>query len=474
MVDGIADIPAFHLLDCVQQVYGEALGSQGFHTLVSWSFETDPEFQKKLDWVDAFTREEIEPLDLVFRAPGDPWDPASPAARAMAPLKAVVKEKKLWACHIGPELGGQGYGQLKLALMNEILGRSRFGPSVFGCQAPDSGNAEILARFGTLAQKQRYLRPLLDGRIASCFSMTEPQAGADPAEFTCAARRDGDHWVIDGEKWFASHARFAEFLLVMVVTNPNVPVHEGTSILLVEKDTPGLEILRNAAVGPYVEQGDGVHGYLRFTGCRVPAENLLGEEGRGFLVAQTRLGGGRIHHAMRTVAVLKKAMDMMCERALSRTTKGGLLADKQMTQEKIADTYTQILQYRLHVLYAAWLIDRHQEYNREVRREIAAIKAATPKILQDVVYRAMHLHGSLGMSDEVPLMTMWANIPELGVVDGPSEVHKVAVARAVLRGYAAAPGLFPTYHTPARREAALEKYGRYLDGPSPNDEERSA
>lgn len=428
-----------------------------------WSFETEPEFQAELDWIKEFTRTEIEPLDLVFRGPGDPWDPYSPAARAMAPLQESVKEKNLWACHLGPELGGAGFGQVKLGLMNEILGRSRFGPSVFGCQAPDSGNAEILAHYGTPEQKERFLQPLLDGKIASCYSMTEPQAGADPAEFTCRAQRDGDEWVINGEKWFASHARFAEFLLVMVVTNPERKIHEGASILLVEKGTPGFEILRNSAVGPYIEQGDGVHGYLRFTDCRVPSNNLLGEEGKGFLVAQTRLGGGRVHHAMRSVGVLNKALDMMCERVLSRTTKGELLANKQLTQEKIADTYTQILQYRLHVLYTAWLIDKHKQYNREVRKEIAAIKAETPKILQEVIYHAMHLHGSLGMSDEVPFMTMWANIPEMGVVDGPTEVHKVTVARSVLRDYAPANDLFPTYHIPAQYEAAMEKYGHFLD-----------
>lgn len=430
---------------------------------MSFSFEPDSEFQASLAWIEEFTREEIEPLDLVFRGPGDPWDPDSPAAKAMAPLKAIVKERGLWACHLEPELGGQGYGQLNLGLMNEILGRSRFGPSVFGCQAPDSGNAEILAKFGTDDQKQRYLTPLLNGDIASCYSMTEPQAGADPAEFTCTATREGDEWVINGDKWFASHARFSEFLLVMVVTNTEVPIHEGASIILVEKGTPGMEILRNSAVGPFVEQGDGVHAYIRFTDCRVPADNLLGDEGKGFLVAQTRLGGGRVHHAMRSVGKLKKAMDMMCERALSRTTKGGLLADKQLTQEKIADSYTQILQYRLHVLYTAWLIDKHKEYNREVRKEIAAIKAATPKVTQEVVYRAMHLHGSLGMSDEIPLMYMWSDIPELGVVDGPTEVHKFTVARTVLRDYDPAPGMFPTYHTPTLREKALAKYGHFLE-----------
>lgn len=431
---------------------------------MAWSFETDPEFQTALDWIETFTREEIEPLDLVFRGPGDPWDPDSPAAKAMAPLKAIVKERGLWACHLEPELGGQGYGQVALGLMNEILGRSRFGPSVFGCQAPDSGNAEILAKFGTEDQKARFLAPLLNGDIASCYSMTEPQAGADPGEFSCTATRDGDEWVINGDKWFASHARFAEFLLVMVVTNTEVPIHQGASIILVEKGTPGMEILRNSAVGPYVEQGDGVHAYIRFTNCRVPADNLLGEEGQGFLVAQTRLGGGRVHHAMRSVGKLKRAMDMMCERALSRTTKGGLLADKQLTQEKIADSYTQIQQYRLHVLYTAWLIDKHKEYNREVRKEIAAIKAATPKVTQEVIYRAMHLHGSLGMSDETPLMYMWADIPELGVVDGPTEVHKFTVARTVLRDYGPSPDLFPTYHTPTQRARAMAKYGHFLEG----------
>lgn len=301
---------------------------------MAWSFESDPEFEKTLEWIDEFTREEIEPLDLVFRGPGDPWDPNSPAFKAMAPLKKIVKEKGLWACHLEHELGGQGYGQVNLGLMNEILGRSRFGPSVFGCQAPDSGNAEILAKFGTDDQKARFLQPLLDGEIASCYSMTEPQAGSDPGEFTCVAHRDGDEWVINGEKWFASHARFSEFLLVMVVTGPDKPIHEGASIILVEKDTPGMEILRNSAVGPYVEQGDGVHGYIRFTDCRVPIDNLLGDEGQGFVVAQTRLGGGRVHHAMRSVGKLKKAMDMMCERALSRTTKGELLSAKQFTQTR--------------------------------------------------------------------------------------------------------------------------------------------
>jgi acyl-CoA dehydrogenase len=430
---------------------------------MSWNFSTEPEFEEKLEWMRDFVAREIEPMDLVFRGPGDPFDPRSPARKAMAPLKEVVKAKGLWACHLGPDLGGQGYGQLHLGLMNEILGRSRFAPTVFGTQAPDTGNAEILARFGTPEQKARYLEPLLDGEIVSCFSMTEPQAGADPGEFTCKARLDGDEWVIEGEKWFASHADMAEFLIVMCITNPEVAVHAGSTTIIVPRDAPGLEIIRNTAVGPKDVIGSGVHGYLRFNECRVPRANALGAEGEGFKVAQSRLGGGRIHHAMRTVGMLNKAMDMMCERAVSRVTKGERLADKQMVQERIADSYTQIMQFRLHVLYAAWLLDQDKVYTHRVRREISAIKAAMPGVLKDVVYRALHMHGSLGMSNEMPLMDMWQYVPEMGIVDGPTEVHKVSVARDILRNVAPATGIWPSYFVPDRRAAAMEKFAQYLE-----------
>lgn len=430
---------------------------------MAWEFQTDPAFQDQLDWMAGFVRDQVAPLDLVYRGPADPFDPAGPAFAHIRPLQAVVRDKRLWACHLGPELGGPGFGQVKLALMNEILGRSRFAPTVFGTQAPDTGNAEILARFGTQTQQRRFLDPLMAGQVASCFAMTEPQAGADPAEFRTRARRDGDHWVIDGEKWFASHADFAAFLIVMAITDPDVPIHQGASLFLVPRDTPGLQVVRNVAVGPRDAIGGGVHGYLRFDGCRLGADSLLGGPGQGFAVAQSRLGGGRVHHAMRTVGVLNKALDMMCERVLSRRTKGEPLSDKQMVQEKIADSYTQLTQFRLHVLYAAWLLDRDQGYSRAARREISAVKAAMPKVLGDIVYRALHLHGSLGLSNETPLMDMWQTVPEMGIVDGPTEVHKVAVAKAVLRDRAPAPGLFPSYHVPGRREAAQ----RHLDHAAP-------
>lgn len=430
---------------------------------MAWDFSTDPEFEQQLEWMRKFVAEEIEPLDLVFRDPAAPFDPASPAAKAMSPLKHEVKAKGLWACHLGPELGGKGFGQLKLGLMNEILGRSRFAPTVFGTQAPDTGNAEILARFGSDEQKRKYLQPLLDGEIVSCYSMTEPQAGSDPGQFTCRARLDGDEWVLDGEKWFASHACIAEFLIVMAISNPDVKVHEGSTMIIVPKDTPGMEIIRNTAVGPKDEMGSGVHGYIRFTNCRVPENSRLGPIGEGFKVAQSRLGGGRIHHAMRTVGMLNKAMGYMKERVVSRRTKGERLADKQMVQEKIADSYTQILQFRLHVLYAAWLLDRDQSYTRPVRREISAIKAAMPGVLRDVVYRALHLHGSLGMSNETPLMDMWQYVPEMGIVDGPTEVHKIVVAKDILRDVKPSEGVFPSYHTPTNLEAARKKFAAFLD-----------
>ena len=208
---------------------------------MAWDFETDPEYQAKLDWADAFVREEVEPLDLVWKH--EQFVPLDGARRkAIEPLKQEVRKQRLWATHLGPELGGQGYGQLKLALLNEILGRSSWAPIVFGCQAPDTGNAEIIAHYGTPEQKERYLQPLLDGEVFSSYSMTEPQGGADPAQFRTRAVKDGDHWVINGWKYFSSNARTAEFLIVMVVTDPDVPVHKGASTFLVPKDTPGVVV----------------------------------------------------------------------------------------------------------------------------------------------------------------------------------------------------------------------------------------
>jgi acyl-CoA dehydrogenase len=332
---------------------------------------------------------------------------------------------------------------------------------VFGCQAPDSGNAEILAHYGTEEQKAKYLQPLLDGSISSCYSMTEPHAGADPTLFVTRGERDGDQWVINGEKWFSSNARFASFFIVMAVTNPEISAYQGMSMFIVPADTPGVEIVRNVGLGTESEE-DASHAYMRYTDVRVPLDHVLGGEGQAFAIAQTRLGGGRIHHAMRTIAMLRQAFDMMCERALSRQTAKGPLASMQMTQEKIADSWIEIEQFRLLVLRTAWLIDKHNDYKR-VRKDIAAIKVAMPKVLHDVVQRAMHLHGALGISNEMPFARMMIGAEVMGVADGPTEVHKITLARQVLKGYQPVDGLWPSAHLPTKRAAARARLADRLE-----------
>jgi acyl-CoA dehydrogenase len=426
---------------------------------MSWDFETDAEFQAELDWVEAFVRAEVEPLDHVIR---HAWDMDDPLRQALIPpLQARVQERGLWACHLGPHLGGRGYGQVKLALLNEILGRSHCGPIVFGCQAPDSGNAEILAHYGSDHLKRTYLDPLLRNEIVSAFSMTEPQGGSDPTSFTTRAELDGDEWVINGEKWFSSHARFASFLILLAVTDPDQPPHSRMSMFVVPADVPGLTILRNVGVYGHPED-EGTHGYVRYENVRIPKGNLLGGRGEGFAVAQTRLGGGRIHHAMRTVGLVKRAFDMMCERALSRTTKAEFLGRKQLVQQMIADSWIQMEQFRLLVLRTAWRIDRYDDYRR-VRADISAVKAAMPQVLHDVAARALQIHGSLGVSHEMPFGSMVLESFHMGLADGATEVHKITLAQQVLADYKPSTDLFPSAHIPKLRAEARARYADVLD-----------
>jgi acyl-CoA dehydrogenase len=428
---------------------------------MSWDFETEPEFQVKLDWMNAFVREEVEPLDDLF--PHDIYPrPMKPAVREIIrPLQQQVRDQELWACHLGPELDGPGYGQLKLALMNEILGRSYWAPTIFGTQAPDTGNAEILAHFGTEEQKAKYLQPLLDGDIVSSYSMTEPQGGADPKVFQTRAVRDGDEWVINGWKFFSSHARWAEFLIVMVVTDPDVPIHSGASMFIVPTDTPGVNIVRNVGLGGE-PINEGSHGLVHYENVRVPAENLLGGEGKGFAAAQVRLGGGRVHHAMRAVGQVQRCLDMLCERALSRYTQGSILADKYSVQSYIADTYAELMSFKMLVLYTAWRIDKVQDYPA-VRHDIAAIKVLTPQVLMNAVQRTIQVHGALGVTNELPLARMWQGAISMGIIDGPTEVHKVTVARQLLKRYKPAEGMWPSEWIPGRMDAAKEKFADYLE-----------
>ena len=421
---------------------------------MAWDFETEPEFQEKLDWIEEIVQNDVEPLIYAGVHPSDVTNPIY--EKLVRPLQRQVKDQGLWACHLGPDLGGQGYGQVKLGLINEILGGYPFAPSVFGCQAPDTGNAEIIAHFGTDEQKTRYLEPLLDNRIVSSFSMTEPQGGSDPTNFVTTARLDGGEWVIDGEKWFSTNARWAEFLVVMAVTDPDAEKrHHRTSMFLVPADTPGIEIVRSLGVGT---SDEGSEGYIRYNDVRVPEDHLLGERGKAFMISQVRLGGGRIHHAMRTVGQCRRALDQMCQRAVSRRTRDGTLADKQLVQADIADSYIQLQQFRLQVLHAAWLIDKHKDY-RKVRKDIAAVKVAMPKVYHDIVSRAMHLHGSLGVSNEMGFARQLIGAYVMGIADGPTEVHKMTVAKQLLREYAPGNELFPDYTIPNRKAAARERYG---------------
>ncbi len=269
---------------------------------MAWEFSTEPEFEARLDWMREFVREEIWPLEtLAGELTQEELD------RLYAPLQAEVKARGLWAAHLPPDLGGQGFGQVKLGLMHEILGTSPFAPNAFGNQAPDSGNSEILALAGTPEQKERWLHPLLAGDLKSAFSMTEPHsAGSDPTLLQTRAVRDGDGWVVNGHKWFSSNASIADFLIVMAVTDPDARPHRRASMFIVPADTPGVNILRDVPTMEHPEEHFGRlggHAEILYEDVRVPAENLLGGEGEGFLIAQHRLGPGRIHHCMRWLGV---------------------------------------------------------------------------------------------------------------------------------------------------------------------------
>ena len=425
-------------------------------------FTVEPEFQAKLDWMQKFVREECETMDLLWPEMGANFDTSiKDARRHLKPLQAQVKSQGLWACHLGPHLGGPGYGQVKLALMNEILGRSNWAPTVFGTAAPDTGNAEILAMFGTDEQKAKYLQPLMDGDIVSCFSMTEPQGGADPGEFICRATQDGNEWVIEGEKWFSSNAKLAAFLLVICVTDPDKPLTERMSMFIVPTETPGINILRNVAIAGDVDPENGHHAHIRYEKVRVPLDHMLGERGGGFRVAQARLGGGRIHHAMRTVGRCQRAFDMMLERAVSRRTRGRMLGDLQMVQSKIADSVVQLESFRLLTLKTAWIIDEVEAGrlpHGAARNHIGMCKIAMPQLYKDVVGRALEIHGSLGISLDMPLANWYGGHWSLAFADGPTDAHKSQLARALLKQAKPAEGMFPSEHIPTRAAAAKARY----------------
>ncbi|MDZ4364990.1 acyl-CoA dehydrogenase family protein [Brevundimonas sp.] len=426
-------------------------------------FAIEPEFEEQLAWVRAFVAEEVEAMDLVFDDMSAPYDRSNVAARAaLKPLQDEVKRRGLWAAHLPSHDGGAGIGQVKLLHINEILGRTDWGPVVFGCQGPDSGNSEILAAFGTEDQKSRWLKPLVAGEMYSCFSMTEPTGGADPTRLKTRAVRDGDDWVITGDKWYASHAQYADFIIVAAVTDPEAEPHLRNTLFIVPRGTPGLEIVRE--VGFFGEpEGVGGHPYIRLNALRLPDSARLGDRGGGFAVAQARLGGGRIHHAMRAIGLCQRAIDMMTERAVSREVAGGRLIDKQSVQNDIAASAIALRQFRLQVLHAAWMFDAGLGHGREGRLAVAMVKVATADITRDIIWKAMHMHGALGTSNELPFGKWLGLAAMFGIADGPTEVHLSSVAKALSRGVEPWPGLFPREHLPTRRIAARAKLARYTE-----------
>ena len=433
---------------------------------MAWDFSTEPEFQEQLDWMRDLVQSEIWPLETLV---GELE--LEQLMRAIAPLQERVKERGLWAAHLDPELGGQGYGQVKLGLMHEVLGTSPIAPLAFGNAAPDSGNSEILALAGSEEQKERYLQPLLAGDLKSAFSMTEPHtAGSDPTQLQTRAVRDGDEWVISGRKWFSSNASIADFLIVMAVTDPDARPHQRASMFVVDVDTPGVNILRDVATMEHPGETYGKYGNhaeIAYEDVRVPAGAILGARGAGFLISQQRLYPGRIHHCMRWLGVAQRAFDMLCERSLYRAVQGGVLADKQTVQNWIADSAAQMQAARLMTLNAAWVMDTQGA--AAARREISLIKFYGAGMLHDVIDRALQAHGALGYSTDMPLEAMYRYARAARFYDGPDEVHRQSVARQILRGYTAPADGVPSEHLPTRRAAAREKFAGLLDLVTQND-----
>jgi alkylation response protein AidB-like acyl-CoA dehydrogenase len=371
--------------------------------------------------------------------------PAEPEVMAAGPsddlpeikaLRARVKAAGLWGPQIPRELGGMGLALLEHGMVSEELGRSPIGHLVFGCQAPDAGNFEILHKYGSAEQKRRWLEPLAAGEIRSCFAMTEPElAGSNPTELRTSARRDGGEYVIDGHKWFTSGADGAAFAIVMAVTNPDAPPHARASQIVVPTDTPGYQLVRNVPVMGHAGRGWGSHGEVRFTDCRVPVANRLGEEGSGFLIAQERLGPGRIHHCMRWIGICERSFELMCRRAAAREIAPGKpLASRQIVQAWIAESRAAINAARLMVLDAAWKIDRRGF--AAAREEVSLIKFFVADVLMQVVDRAIQVHGALGVSSDTVLAFFYAHERGARIYDGPDEVHKMVVARRITERYA--------------------------------------
>jgi alkylation response protein AidB-like acyl-CoA dehydrogenase len=349
-------------------------------------------------------------------------------------LRELVKREGLWGPQLPKELGGLGLSLVEHGLVSEVLGRSPFGHYLFGCQAPDAGNLELLHKFGSPAQRERFLEPLARGEIRSCFSMTEPNTpGSNPTQLACTATRDGDFYVIEGRKWFTSSADGAAFAIVMAVTQPEAPPHLRASMIIVPTDTPGFHRLRNIPIMGDPGEGYFSHAEIVYENCRVPVENRLGEEGQGFALAQERLGPGRIHHCMRWLGVAERSFDLLCARAQARHIDEQRLAAKQLTQANISELRAALNAARWMVLHAAWTID--QRGFHAAQEEISLIKFHVAGVMLDTIDRAIQAHGALGITGDTVLAFFYAHERGARIYDGPDEVHKLSAAKRILRRY---------------------------------------
>jgi len=393
-------------------------------------FTLSPKVEDLRRRVAAFMNENVYPAEKLaeeqMHASGDPHrDPP-----IVIEIRKKAKAQGLWNMFIPDEKHGMGLKNWEYAPLCEIMGRSPLGARAFNCMAPDTGNMEILAEFGTPDQKKRWLEPCLEGTMRSCFSMTEPEtAGSDPTLLKTRAVREGDYYVINGHKWFTSGAINAGFAIVMVVTNPDAPAHERASQIIVPAGTPGFNIVRPVSVMGHI--GGGGHCEIIYKDCRVPVTNVLGRESMGFAIAQARLGPGRIHHCMRMIGVAERALELMCQRANTRWTHGSYLADKANIQQWVADSRIEIDATRLMVMHAAWKMDTAGK--KEARQEISMIKVQAANMVMGVLDRAIQVYGAAGVSDDTPIARFWREQRIMRIVDGPDEVHRMTISRREFR-----------------------------------------
>jgi len=398
-------------------------------------FEFSDRCQELRERLLAFMDEHVYPAESVYHeqlvASGNPH--AHPPV--MEELKERARDLGLWNLFLpepSEDVDAPGLSNVEYAPLAEIMGRSHIASEACNCAAPDTGNMEVLNLFGTPEQKDRWLRPLLEGEIRSAFVMTEPEvASSDATNIELRIERDGDDYVLNGRKWWASGAMRERcgIMIVMGKTDPAGPPFQQQSMILVPKDTPGVQVIRNLPVFGYIDQEG--HAEIVFEDVRVPASNLISEEGHGFLIAQARLGPGRIHHCMRCIGAAERALELMCARAASRATFGQPVSERANIQDWIAESRIEIDMARLLTLKAAWLMDTVG--NKRARTEISAIKIAAPNVALRVVDRAIQVHGGGGVSDDFPLATMYAHLRTLRLADGPDEVHKRSIARRELR-----------------------------------------